>query len=87
MSSVFPDTSMCKPNSIMRTTGFPFIVRLVRVVFVPYYEDSLVSIAKIQEGEGISNSVKSPNTLECLGSRAQAEELASDRRGPYPGSQ
>lgn len=82
MSSVFPDTSMCKPNSIMRTTGFSFIVRLVRVVFVTYYEDSLVSTAKIQEGEDISNSVRSPSS-----SRAQAEEFASDRRGPYPGSQ
>lgn len=51
----------------MRTTGFSFIARLVRVVFVTYYEDSLVSIAKKQEGEGISNRVRSPNTLECLG--------------------
>lgn len=58
---------MCKPISIMRTTGFSFIARLVRVVFVTYYEDSLVSIAKKQEGEGISNRVRSPNTLECLG--------------------
>ena len=87
MSSVFPETSMCKPISILRTTGFPFIVKLVTVVFVTYCEDSLVSIAKIQEGEGISNSIRSPNTLECLGSRAQAEEFAPDRRGPYPGSQ
>ena len=45
-SSISPGTSTCEPISIIRTTEFPFTVKLVKVVFVTDYEDSLVLLQR-----------------------------------------
>lgn len=51
-SSVSPGTSTCEPISIIRTTEFPFTVKLVKVVFVTDYEDGL---APLQRDRGVYN--------------------------------
>ena len=57
-------------------------MNLVRVSFVTIDRDNLISSAKIQEREGIVN-----HKLMRIASSAQAEEFATDRRGPYPRGQ
>ena len=51
-SSVSAGTSTCEPISIIRTTEFPFTVKLLKVVFVTDYEDSL---APLQRDRGVYN--------------------------------
>lgn len=80
-SSISPGTSTCEPISIIRITEFPFTVKLVKVVFVTDYEDSLVLLQEI--GECIINSMRSSINWSAWDPETRQKNLPQTEEGHH----